>query len=80
MAKKILVGTVLSDKMTNTVVVSVERKERHPVYNKLIKITKKYKADTNGMQVAVGDVVHIEETRPLSKDKHFKVIKKVEVK
>lgn len=77
MARKTLTGTVVSDKMINTVVVSVERKIQHPLYKKMIKVTKKLKADTNGKNVAVGDVVRIEQSRPMSKDKSFKVIKKV---
>ncbi len=77
MAKKILTGTVVSDKMTNTVVVEVERRIVHPLYKKRIKITKKYSADTNGIASAVGDFVKIEETVPMSKTKHFKVIEKI---
>lgn len=77
MAKKILEGTVVSDKMQKTVVVQVVRKFRHPMYNKIIKKTTKFKADTNGMEIVFGDLVRIEETRPMSKDKYFKVIHKI---
>lgn len=74
--KKILSGTVVSIKMKNTVVVAIERKVAHKLYGKLIKVTKRLKADTNGMDIKLGEVVKIEQTRPLSKDKNFKVIKK----
>ncbi len=77
MSKKILTGTVVSDKMTNTVVVEVVRYVVHPLYKKRIKLTKKYSADTNGVPSAVGDFVKIEETVPISKTKHFKVIEKI---
>lgn len=77
MAKKVLTGQIVSDKMQKTVVVEVVRKVRHPVYNKSLKYSKKYKADTNGMSVVFGDMVRIEETRPMSKDKYFKVIAKL---
>ena len=75
--KKTLVGQVISDKMQKTVVVMIVRKVQHPIYKKIIKKTKKLKADTNNMDVKVGDTVKIEETRPLSKDKFFKVIEKI---
>lgn len=77
MAKKILTGYVVSDKMQNTVVVEVTRKVRHPLYNKSVKVSKKYKADSNDIGAVFGDLVQIEETRPMSKDKYFKVIAKV---
>ena len=71
---KILTGEVVSTKMQNTVVVQVQRSYRHPLYKKTIKRHKKYKVDTNGMAIAMGNIVRIEETRPISRDKHFKVI------
>lgn len=74
---KILIGEVTSTKMQKTVVVRVERKFRHPLYRKVIIRHKKYKAHNESMELVVGDVVKIEETRPISKDKHFKVIEKV---
>ncbi|MDO8269784.1 MAG: 30S ribosomal protein S17 [Candidatus Levybacteria bacterium] len=82
MAKKnkTLKGTVVSTKMQNTVVVAIERKVAHKLYRKLIKVTKKIKADTNNMEVKEGDIVIIEQTRPISKDKNFKVIKKEEAR
>lgn len=78
--KKVLSGTVVSIKMKNTVVVAIERKVAHKLYRKLIKVTKRIKADTNGMDIKLGEVVKIEQTRPMSKDKNFKVIKKEEAK
>lgn len=75
--KKILVGKVVSTKMKKTVVVLVERKFRHPFYKKIIKRHKKYKAHNEKMELKVGDKVMIEETRPMSKDKHFMVVKKI---
>ena len=74
MAKKTFTGKVVSDKMAKTVVVSIERLIRHPVYKKTMRRTGRIKADTNGMEVKTGQVVKIEQTRPLSRDKSFKVI------
>ena len=75
--KKILEGKIISNKMIKTVVVVVERKIRHPKYQKVIISHKKYKAHNENMKLEVGDTVEIEETRPISKDKHFRVIKKL---
>lgn len=77
MSKKVLTGTVVSDKMTNTVVVEVVRHVVHPLYKKRIRHTKKFSADTNGIECGIGDFVKIEETIPMSKTKHFKVIEKI---
>lgn len=74
--KKVIIGTVISNNMKNTVVVSMTRKVPHKMYGKLVKVTKKIKADTNGMEISVGDLVRIEQTRPISREKFFKVIKK----
>jgi small subunit ribosomal protein S17 len=79
MAKK-LVGTVVSTKMTKTVVVEVERKFRHPVYHKIRIKNKKYLAQNDKLELVVGDWVTIQECRPLSKNKHFTVINKLAVK
>ena len=73
---KILSGVVMSDKMKDTVVVSVMRFVKHPKYKKYYKISKKYKAHNPGNTVHTGDEVEIRETRPISKDKHFMVITK----
>ncbi len=74
--KKTLIGKVVSTKMTKTVVVKVERKFRHPVYHKVIIRHKKYKAHNEKLDLKLGDMVKIEETKPISKDKHFMVIEK----
>ena len=71
---KILSGTVVSTKMKDTIVVSVERYEKHPKYGKYIKRHKKFKAHDAGNTAKVGEKVQIVETRPISKDKHFKLI------
>ena len=72
--RKTLVGKVVSDKMDKTIVVSVTRFEKHPKYKKYMKISKKYKAHDEEGVAKVGDNVTIEETRPISKDKHFKLV------
>ncbi|MDO8569867.1 MAG: 30S ribosomal protein S17 [bacterium] len=71
---KTLSGTVVSNKMKDTIVVSVERYEKHPRYSKFIKRRKKFKAHDLGNTAKVGDKVHIVETRPISKDKNFKLL------
>ncbi len=70
----ILKGVVVSDKMDKTVVVSVSRFVKHPLYGKFYKISKKYKAHDEENKYKIGDKVEIIETRPISKDKRFKVI------
>jgi len=71
---KTLKGVVVSDKMDKTIVVEVTRFVEHKKYGKRIKKTKKYKAHDEENIKKIGDLVEIEETKPLSKDKHFKVI------
>jgi small subunit ribosomal protein S17 len=71
----ILKGVVVSDKMDKTIVVTVSRFVKHPLYGKFYKVSKKYKAHDEGNVCKIGDQVEIVETRPISKDKHFKVIK-----
>ena len=71
---KVLKGVVVSDKMDKTVVVLVTRFVEHKKYGKRIKKIKKYKAHDENNSKKIGDVVEIEETRPISKDKKFKVI------
>lgn len=73
--KRILNGTVVSDKMDKTAVVAVTRFVKHQKYQKYFKITKKYKAHNEGNVAKVGDKVSIQEGRPLSKDKRFTIIK-----
>ena len=74
--KKTLKGTVVSDKMDKTVVVSVSRFVKHPKYLKYLKVAKKFKAHDEENTYKTGDKVLIEETRPISKDKTFKVVGK----
>jgi len=74
---KQITGVVVSIAMEKTVVVRTERKYRHPLYLKVITKHRKYKAHNELKDIAVGDKVVIEETRPISKDKHFRVISKV---
>ena len=73
MPKKQLIGAVVSDKMEKTVVVEVETKKRHPVYHRVVKKRKKFKAH-NEVGAKMGDTVVIVESRPLSKDKRWKVV------
>jgi len=77
MPKRKLRGVVISDKMKKTVVISVERIKEHPKYKKRYKIHKKYKAHDQKEEYKIGDRVVIEECRPLSKDKRWRVIKKL---
>lgn len=78
--KKTITGNVVSVKMKNTVIVSVERMVAHKRYGKLLRVTKRFKADTNGMEVKEGDTVVMEQTRPMSKTKFFKLVSKGENK
>lgn len=73
-SKKVLKGIVTSDKMDKTVVVEVTRFVEHKKYGKRIKKSKKYKAHDETNSKKIGDQVSIEETRPISKDKKFKVV------
>ena len=77
MPKKILQGIVVSDKMQKTVVVEVERMKEHPKYKRRYRIHKKFKAHDETNQYHIGDTVVIEETKPISKDKSWIVIKKI---
>ncbi|OGI60678.1 30S ribosomal protein S17 [Candidatus Nomurabacteria bacterium RIFCSPHIGHO2_01_FULL_37_25] len=70
----ILNGVVVSDKMEKTVVVTVSRFIKHPLYGKYYKVSKKYKAHDEENKYKVGDNIEIVETKPISKDKHFAVI------
>lgn len=73
MAVKERVGVVVSDKMDKTVVVAIENRSPHPKYGKIVVKTKKFKAHDEENQCKEGDRVRIQETRPLSKTKHWKV-------
>jgi small subunit ribosomal protein S17 len=72
--RKTRTGTVISDKMDKTVVVLVESLGRHPLYKKVVRHTSKFKAHDEANACKVGDVVKIIETRPLSKDKRWRVV------
>jgi small subunit ribosomal protein S17 len=77
MPKRILQGTVVSDKGDKTVVVKVERRVKHPLYAKIIRLSKKYHAHDEGNEYKAGEVVRIEETRPISKLKTWRVLDRV---
>ena len=76
--RKTRVGTVVSNKMDKTVVVSIADNVRHPLYKKIIKRTVKLKAHDEGNVCNIGDKVEIMETRPLSKDKRWRVLESIE--
>ncbi len=80
MAKQTITGKVVSNKMTKTVVIEIERLVKHPVYKKTLKKTNKIKVDTNNLEPKIGEYVIAEQTRPISRDKNFKVIKIVSKK
>jgi small subunit ribosomal protein S17 len=77
-ARKVRQGTVVSDKMEKTVVVAIERRVPHPVYGKMVTKTKRLKAHDEANSAKVGDTVRIVETRPLSKDKRWRLLEIVE--
>jgi small subunit ribosomal protein S17 len=77
-ARKTRIGLVVSDKMAKTVVVSIERRVQHPVYGKMVRRTKKLKAHDEQNEAKTGDTVRIMETRPLSKDKRWRVVEIIE--
>ena len=76
--RKTRVGFVTSDKMDKTIVVAVEESRRHALYGKSEKITKKFKAHDENNECGIGDKVEIMETRPLSKDKRWRLVRTVE--
>lgn len=76
--RKVRAGIVVSDKMEKTIVVAVHDKIKHPIYKKTMNKTKKYKVHDENNEAGVGDYVEIEETRPLSKDKYFRLVRIVE--
>ena len=76
--RKTQVGRVVSDKMDKTVVIAIEDSVRHPTYKKIIKRTVKFKAHDELNQCSVGDRVRVMETRPLSKDKRWRVVEIIE--
>jgi len=72
--KRKIEGTVISDKMNKTVVVEVQRFKKHPLYHKVLKVSKRFKVHNENNEARIGDKVLIEETRPLSKEKKWKLI------
>ena len=74
MPKRIMQGVVVSDRMEKTIVVNVERKFPHPLYKKFIKRSKRYHVHDEDNQFKMGDIVNIQECRPLSKSKRWEVI------
>jgi small subunit ribosomal protein S17 len=78
MPKRVLTGRIVSDKTDKTVVVLVERRVKHPLYGKIIKLSKKYHAHDETNQFREGETVRIEETRPISKLKTWRVLDRVD--
>ena len=76
--RKTRTGTVISDKMDKTIVVAIKTKKKHPLYGKTVNFTNKLKAHDESNECGVGDKVRIMETRPLSKDKRWRLVKVVE--
>lgn len=77
-SRKVQIGKVVSDKMDKTIVVAVETYKKHNLYHKRIKYTKKFKAHDENNTAKIGDIVKIAETRPLSKDKRWRLVEVVE--
>ena len=76
--RKTRTGKVVSDKMDKTIVVAVRDNVRHPLYNKIVKKTYKLKAHDENNECGIGDTVKVMETRPLSKDKRWRVVEIIE--
>lgn len=76
--RKTMIGTVVSDKMDKTIVVAVETSVAHPIYNKTVKRTYKLKAHDEKNECSIGDTVKVMETRPLSKEKRWRLVEIVE--
>ena len=72
--QRVIQGTVVSDRMDKTVVVSVKRRKEHPLYHKVLTLTRRYKAHDEANACHLGDLVRIEECRPMSRDKRWRVI------
>ncbi len=76
--RKSRIGVVTSNKMNKTITVSIERKVKHPLYGKYLKMTKKMLAHDEQQQCSIGDTVRIMETRPLSKNKRWRLVEIIE--
>ncbi|MGO1436241.1 MAG: 30S ribosomal protein S17 [Candidatus Corynebacterium faecigallinarum] len=77
-ARKVRSGYVVSDKMSKTIVVELEDRKKHALYGKIMRANSKVKAHDENETAGIGDLVRIEETRPLSKDKHFRLVEIIE--
>lgn len=76
--RKTRIGLVVSDKMEKTAVVAIETRVRHPLYGKMVKRTHKFKVHDENNECGIGDTVRIMETRPISKDKHWRLVEIIE--
>ena len=76
--RKTRTGVVVSDKMDKTIVVAIKTKVRHPLYGKMVNRTRKFKAHDENNECGIGDTVKIMEARPLSKDKHWRLVEIIE--
>ena len=76
--RKTRVGVVVSDKMDKTIVVAIKTKVRHPLYGKMVNRTRKFKAHDENNECGIGDTVKIMETRPISKDKRWRLVEIIE--
>ena len=76
--RKTRIGVVVSDKMDKTIVVAIRTRVKHPLYGKIMNRTNKIKAHDEENQCGIGDIVKIMETRPLSKDKHWRLVEIIE--
>jgi len=76
--RKVLHGRVVSDKMDKTIVVEIDTTKSHPLYGRQVKYSTKFKAHDENNEAHVGDLVEVMETRPLSKDKHFRLVRVIE--
>lgn len=76
--RKTRTGVVVSDKMDKTIVVAIQTKVRHPLYGKMVNRTRKFKAHDENNECGIGDTVKIMETRPISKDKRWRLVEIIE--
>ena len=76
--RKTRTGVVVSDKMDKTIVVEIRTRVKHPLYGKIMNRTKRFKAHDENNECGIGDTVRVMETRPLSKDKHWRLVEIVE--
>lgn len=77
-ARKVRAGRVISDKMDKTVIVAIETRVRHPLYGRIIRRTMKFKAHDESNAIGIGDLVEIMETRPISREKRWRVSRVIE--